>query len=583
MAGAADIVVNVITKMDASGLDQASGKMGKFQAGLKKATVPALAAAAAVTAFGVSAVNSASRLQQSMGSVDAVFGKNAGTVKGWAAEAADSIGLAKSEYGELASLIGSQLKNAGLPMDMVTKKTKGLIDMGADLAAMYGGTTAEAVEALSSALKGEFDPMEKYGASLSASKIAAEQAAKGTDKLTGKAADQAKVMATLGLITKQTTDAHGAAAREQDSVAAKAQQATANFENMKAELGTALLPAVAAVMGVLAQLAQWLEKNRTVAYVLIGVVAGLAAAVLVLNVAMLVMAANPVVLTIAAIVLGVALLTAGLIAAWKQSETFRKIVTGTWAGIAKAAQVAGSVIKAVWNAILSAGKSVFNWIKRNWQYLLAGFLLGPFGIAVVAIVKNFGKIKAVALAVLNWIKGAFRAAWSYVAGIVRNQVSLIQAAIRRIRETVSTVTAWIKAKFAAAWQAVKAAATLALSAITNPINAMKTAIDRVIGAVQSLISWLGKIKVPDLGGLVGKLNPFSAMAPSAATYAAPSIATRAASLATTPGVAQVGGRGTVAGGSTVNINVTGAVDPEATARQIRRILDGHSVRMGLGT
>jgi hypothetical protein len=33
----------------------------------------------------------------------------------------------------------------------------------------------------------------------------------------------------------------------------------------------------------------------------------------------------------------------------------------------------------------------------------------------------------------------------------------------------------------------------------------------------------------------------------------------------------------------INITVNGAIDPEATARQIRRILAGHDRRMGLTT
>src|SRR5262245_41043240 len=153
MANTAILAVKVLvdSTQAAMGLDKAEGKVGKFSNAMSKAALPAAAIGAAVLVGAKKAVDAASHLEQSMGDVEAVFGKNAATVKRWATNAADSIGLAKSEYGDLATLIGSQLKNAGLPMDQVTKKTGDLITMGADLAAMYGGTTKEAVEALSSA------------------------------------------------------------------------------------------------------------------------------------------------------------------------------------------------------------------------------------------------------------------------------------------------------------------------------------------------------------------------------------------------------------------------------------------------
>ena len=155
MAGSAILSIKILT--DASnaqkGLDSAASSMDKFKSGMAKAAVPAAIVGAAILKFGNDAVESASRTQQAMGGVEAVFGKNAKTVERWAAGAAASIGLAKSEYGELATVIGSQLGNAGLPLDQVTKKTKGLIQQGADLAAMFGGTTSDAVDALSSAMK----------------------------------------------------------------------------------------------------------------------------------------------------------------------------------------------------------------------------------------------------------------------------------------------------------------------------------------------------------------------------------------------------------------------------------------------
>jgi hypothetical protein len=66
--------------------------------------------------------------------------------------------------------------------------------------------------------------------------------------------------------------------------------------------------------------------------------------------------------------------------------------------------------------------AAFDWIKRHWPLLLT-IIAGPIGLAVVAIVRNFDKVKAAALAVWNFIRGlfskigsAFRSVWSHIPG-----------------------------------------------------------------------------------------------------------------------------------------------------------------------
>src|SRR5690606_38682541 len=110
------------------------------------------------------------------------FKENAKTMHDWAATASQTVGISGNEYRELGTLLGSQLKNMGTPMDQIADKTNGLIGMGADMASMFGGTTKEAIEAISSALKGEMDPIEKYGVTLSAAALDAEALSKGIIK-----------------------------------------------------------------------------------------------------------------------------------------------------------------------------------------------------------------------------------------------------------------------------------------------------------------------------------------------------------------------------------------------------------------
>lgn len=227
---------------DSSGKKVGGGAKRVF-AGLAKAGP--LAAAAAGLVVGkvlVDSISEAADFQQSVGAIDTVFGKSAKQMHKWSASAATNVGLTKNEFNELGTLIGSQLKNGGTAMEDLAPKTNQLIGLGADLSSMFGGTTKEAVDALSSALKGERDPIERFGVSLSQAKIDAEAAALGFEKVDGALSAEGSQAATLSLIMKQTADAHGNFAKETDTLAHQQQVLEAQWGNIKTTIGTALLP-----------------------------------------------------------------------------------------------------------------------------------------------------------------------------------------------------------------------------------------------------------------------------------------------------------------------------------------------------
>lgn len=225
-------------------LDRTGKAGGKLGSAMKAG---AAIGVAAVVGIGVAAVKSASAVEQATGASEKVFGRYAKSVQTNAAKADRALGLSKSGYLDLANVIGTQLKNAGTPMDQVASKTDKLITKGADLAATFGGTTADAVSALSSAMKGELDPIEKYGVSIKQSDVNARLAEQGLDKLTGAAAKTAQQQALLALINEQTASTTGAFADEANTAAGVGERSKAVWENVKATLGAGLLPILVAV------------------------------------------------------------------------------------------------------------------------------------------------------------------------------------------------------------------------------------------------------------------------------------------------------------------------------------------------
>jgi len=194
-------------------------------------------AGATLAAGLLATTKAASDQEQAFGALDAVFKSNSASMRENAA-AAVNIGLSQTQYATSAAQLGSQLTNLGMSQSDVAGTTDDLITKAADMAAQFGGPTSQAVDAISAALRGERDPIEQYGISLTEAGIKAEMAATGMDKMG----------ATLSLIQKQMASSNtlGAAAREFDTTAAATARARAEFDNAAAALGTALLPAMTA-------------------------------------------------------------------------------------------------------------------------------------------------------------------------------------------------------------------------------------------------------------------------------------------------------------------------------------------------
>lgn len=230
-----------------SDADRKLGGLGKNAARAGKMVGLGLAAAgAAVIGLGVASVKSASSLEQSQGAVQSVFGKSARVVERYAATSATRLGLAGSAYRDLSAVVGSQLKNMGQSQGEAAKSSDKLISLGADLAATFGGSVSDAVGAVGSLLRGERDPIERYGVSLKQADIDAGVAAKGLGNLTGAALKQAQSQVTLELLTKQTAGAQGAFSRESNTLAGQQARLGAQFEDVKAKLGRGLLPMLTA-------------------------------------------------------------------------------------------------------------------------------------------------------------------------------------------------------------------------------------------------------------------------------------------------------------------------------------------------
>lgn len=133
------------------------------------------------------------------------------------------------------------------------------------------------------------------------------------------------------------------------------------------------------------------------------------------------MEANPVFLIVA----GVLLLVGAIVLAYKHSETFRRIVDAAFKAVQRAASFA------------------FTWVKNNWPLLLA-ILTGPVGLAVLAIVKNFDKIKTAISDVKTWVTNRIGEIPGAIAGFADKIKSTLLAPFTAVEDAIGRILELIK-------------------------------------------------------------------------------------------------------------------------------------------
>lgn len=240
----------------------------------------------------------------------------------------------------------------------------------------------------------------------------------------------------------------------------------------------------------------------------------MAAAQWLLNVAL---TANP----IGLIVVAIAALVAGLVLAYKHSETFRKIVQAAFGAVLDAAKAVGRVVVGAMDVVTDAFKSVVDWLKGNWDVVLT-ILTGPFGAAVL-IVRRFGddivgffsglpgRLATAAGDVFGWLRDKATAAKDWVLGRIGDVVGAVVALPGRLVGVGANVFGWLKDQATSAKDWVGARLTDTVAFFTGlPGRFSKTAGD-VFGflwtsfkaAINSIIrGWNNlEFKLPSFEGL----------------------------------------------------------------------------------
>lgn len=227
-----------------------SGKMEKYGKRMGAAFAAAGAAAGAMAIkIGMDSVKAASDLNEEISKTEIIFGETADEIKAFAKTADRALGLSQKEAMGAASTFAVLGKNAGLTGKDLSKFSKTSVTLASDLASFYNTRAEDAIAAIGSAMRGEAEPIRKYGVLISAAAL--DQAALNYESRTGEELERdkknqltetSKVLARYQSILDQTKDAQGDFNRTSEGLAAQQKILNAEIENLKTTMGQSLLP-----------------------------------------------------------------------------------------------------------------------------------------------------------------------------------------------------------------------------------------------------------------------------------------------------------------------------------------------------
>ena len=447
-----DIIIN--------GQDKASGPLGRVTGalgGMAKIAGGVLMAQGIqktvgfLTGLASASIDAASDLSETANKINVVFGDAAGSINDFASGAAAALGQSQQQALDAAATFGVFGKSAGLAGVDLSGFSSKMTGLASDLASFYNAEPEEAIQALGAALRGESEPIRRFGVLLDDATLRQKAFEMGLISSTKNALTPAqKVLASYEVIMAQTADAQGDFAKTSDGLANKQRINAAIFADLKTKIGEGLLPAMTALQTIVGQLATAFGP------LIVGLVDKLGPA-------------------LAPIVAGVQQFVDQLVAGqgvfpslMEMLDNFMpdEVIEAIWGGYDAFSQFAAVVQTFVTETLIP-------FVQEHWEALKGALIAVGALLAAGAIVAGIASIAAVIASLMNpitLIVGAVAllgAAWATNWGGIQDKTKavidfvkpFVITAIETVRTTIENVLTAIRAFWAANGDAILAKAT----------------------------------------------------------------------------------------------------------------------------
>ena len=373
---------------------------------------------------GTKAFEMAGQFEDALGATDQIFKDSSAEVQDWASSLETYYGVAETEALGYANIMGAMMQNIGGMTEEESAKMSGtLVELAGDLSAMFGGTTQDAVQALTGALKGNNTMLDNYGMGVNEATIKTKALELGLIKNGEEMSLTAKQAATLALIMEQTADVTGQASRESEGASGTVKTLKTEMANLTKTLGEELLPIIVPIIKDIVDLVKRFSEMDD------------GTKKLIVQIGLFLAVAGPVITTIGGIISAVG------------------VVIGWFGGFV-------SILSTLFGFLLVGVGQVIP--------LFAGaiaFLVSPIGLAIAGVValiaigvalwKNWDVVKEKASALWKSIKDIFGKIGDFVSGIFENFKRVIKLPTISVSGSLNPAT-WLRSglpKLNVSWNA----------------------------------------------------------------------------------------------------------------------------------
>jgi len=262
-----ELIISADTKGAIAGLNSvgaAAGDVGKQSSKLDKAGVSmtrmgaAAVAGAAVAGAGLySLASSASAYGEQVSRASKTFGDDAvPALEEFASAAAETAGISKTLGLQTANEFAALGKAAGLSGDDLVDFSTDMVQSAGDMASFVDIPVEEAITVIGSAMRGESEPIAKYGVDMKEAALQAEAVRIGLVSTEGPLSEQNKRLARNSILLEEGKAWAGDFVDTSDGLGNSQKRLAAEFDNVKVALGDGVLPFAEAGIGIVGGLAE---------------------------------------------------------------------------------------------------------------------------------------------------------------------------------------------------------------------------------------------------------------------------------------------------------------------------------------
>lgn len=231
-------------------LAKAFGDIGKIGGGILAAQLTGTAADAAIGTL-KSSVGLARDYNEILSKSNTIFGEQAKEIERWADSAATSFGQSKAEALDAASSFGNMFSQLGIGGDTVDDMSIKMTELASDFASFHNADITQVIDAQAAAFRGEYDALQRFVPTISAATVEQKALAMTGKDVAKELTAQEKAMAAYQLMIDEAGDASGDFQRTSDGLANQQRILSAQWKDLKTDLGQALIPALTELVTVM--------------------------------------------------------------------------------------------------------------------------------------------------------------------------------------------------------------------------------------------------------------------------------------------------------------------------------------------